>query len=200
MSETFERVHIIGGEFSTKRVKSASAFMVVSDVGRGVILQKLVFRNTVINVRLLITVCNQYYYGNSKITLLKQCYLMSVLSVRFCTHPFLPSLFFFYTHFLKFLFIYFLLYNTVLVLTKFCSSYVCAHSFKLCPTLCDPMDYNPPGSMGFSRQDCHAILQGIFPIQGSNLGLLHFLHWQAGSSAPPGSHPMRICSARQEEE
>lgn len=95
MSETFERVHIIGEEFSTKRVKSASAFMVVSDVGRGVILQKLVIRNTVINVRLLITVCNQYYYGNSKITLLKQCYLMSVLSVRCCTHPFLPSLFFF---------------------------------------------------------------------------------------------------------
>ena len=46
MSETFERVHIIGEEFSTKRVKSASAFMVVSDVGRGVILQKLVFRKS----------------------------------------------------------------------------------------------------------------------------------------------------------
>ena len=65
--------------------------MVVRDVGRGVILQKLVFKNTVINVRLLITVCYQCYYDNSKIALLKQCYLMFVLSVRCCMHPFLPS-------------------------------------------------------------------------------------------------------------
>ena len=28
---------------------------------------------------------------------------------------------------------------------------------------------------------CHALLQGIFPTQGSHLGLLHLLHWQAGS-------------------
>ena len=28
---------------------------------------------------------------------------------------------------------------------------------------------------------CHAPLQGIFPTQGSNLPLLHLLHWQAGS-------------------
>ena len=109
MSETFERVHIIGGEFSTKSEISISV-MVVSDMGRGVILQKLVFRNTVINVRLLITVCNQYYYGNSKITLLKQCYLMSVLSVRCCTHPFLPSLFFLkYTFFKIFIYLFFTL-------------------------------------------------------------------------------------------
>ena len=60
-------------------------------MGRGVILQKLVFKNTVINVRLLITVCYQCYYDNSKIALLKQCYLMFVLSVRCCMHPFLPS-------------------------------------------------------------------------------------------------------------
>ena len=26
--------------------------------------------------------------------------------------------------------------------------------------------------------DCHALLQGIFPIQGSNSHLLHLLHWQ----------------------
>ena len=31
---------------------------------------------------------------------------------------------------------------------------------------------------------CHALLQGIFPTQGSNLYLLHLLHWQA-SSVPP---------------
>ena len=28
----------------------------------------------------------------------------------------------------------------------------CAKSLPLCPTLCDPMDCSPPGSMGFSRQ------------------------------------------------
>ena len=28
---------------------------------------------------------------------------------------------------------------------------------------------------------CHAVLQGLFPTQGSNLHLLHLLHWQAGS-------------------
>ena len=27
---------------------------------------------------------------------------------------------------------------------------------------------------------CHALLQGIFPTQGSNPNLLHLLHWQAG--------------------
>ena len=29
---------------------------------------------------------------------------------------------------------------------------------------------------------CHALLQGIFPTQGLNLGLLCLLHWQAGSN------------------
>ena len=35
---------------------------------------------------------------------------------------------------------------------------------------------------------CHALLQGIFPIQGSNLHLLPLLHWQVGSLplVPPG--------------
>ena len=28
---------------------------------------------------------------------------------------------------------------------------------------------------------CHALLQGIFPTQGSKLCLLHLLHWQVGS-------------------
>ena len=34
---------------------------------------------------------------------------------------------------------------------------------------------------------CHALFQGIFPTQGSNLRLLPLLHWQAGSLplAPP---------------
>ena len=49
-----------------------------------------------------------------------------------------------------------------------------------CPTLCDPLDCSPPGSS--VRGDspgrntgagCQALLQGIFPTQGSNPGLLH---------------------------
>ena len=46
-----------------------------------------------------------------------------------------------------------------------------------CLTLCNPMDYSPPGSWDFPGKDtgvgCHFLLQGIFPTQGSNLGLLH---------------------------
>ena len=47
-------------------------------------------------------------------------------------------------------------------------------------TVCNPMDYTPPGSSihGDSPDKntgvgCHALLQGIFPTQGSNPGLLH---------------------------
>ena len=49
-----------------------------------------------------------------------------------------------------------------------------------CPTLCNPMDCSPPGtsvhadSPGKSTgAGCHALLQGIFPTQGLNPGLLH---------------------------
>ena len=49
-----------------------------------------------------------------------------------------------------------------------------------CPTLCDPMDFRPPGSFvhGVSPGKstgvgCRFLLQGIFPTQGWNLGLLH---------------------------
>ena len=42
-----------------------------------------------------------------------------------------------------------------------------------------------PLPMEFSRQDYWSDLPcpppGIFPIQGSNWCLLHFLHWQVGS-------------------
>ena len=41
-----------------------------------------------------------------------------------------------------------------------------------------------PLSLGFSKNsgvDCHALLQGIFPTQGSNPCLLCLLHWQEGS-------------------
>ena len=63
-----------------------------------------------------------------------------------------------------------------------------AKSLQLCPTLCDPMDCSPPrllcpwDSPGKNtRVSCHALLQGIFLIQGLNLDLLSFLHMYVGS-------------------
>ena len=42
--------------------------------------------------------------------------------------------------------------------------------------------------------DCHALLQGLLPTQGSNPHLFCLLHWQAGSLtlAPPGKPPILI--------
>ena len=50
------------------------------------------------------------------------------------------------------------------------------------------------GPWGFSSKntgvDCHALLQGIFPVQGANRHLVRLPHWQAGSSplSSPGKH------------
>ena len=45
---------------------------------------------------------------------------------------------------------------------------------QLCPNLCDPIDYSPWDSSGQNTGvGCHALLQGIFPTQGSNPGLPH---------------------------
>ena len=52
--------------------------------------------------------------------------------------------------------------------------------------------HQAPVSTGFVGRNtgvgCHALLQVIFPTQGSNLHLLPFLHWHKGSLplAPPG--------------
>ena len=58
-----------------------------------------------------------------------------------------------------------------------------------CVRLCNPRDCNPPGSSVLPGKNtgvgCHFLLQGIFPIQGSNLCLLCLLHWQVGY-LPPG--------------
>ena len=50
----------------------------------------------------------------------------------------------------------------------------------LCLNFCDPMDCSPPGSSVHgdspgknTGMDCHALLQEIFPTQGSNPGFLH---------------------------
>ena len=49
-----------------------------------------------------------------------------------------------------------------------------------CLTLCDRMDYSPPGSSVHGDSpgkstgvDCHTLLQRIFPTKGSNPGLPH---------------------------
>ena len=62
------------------------------------------------------------------------------------------------------------------------------------PTLCDPMNYSLLGSSVSGDSPgkntgvgCHALLQGIFPTQGSNLGLLHcrqILYWLNHQRSP----------------
>ena len=75
------------------------------------------------------------------------------------------------------------------VLNDLCILCVCVCLVsQLCPTLCDPMDFRPPGSSvpgdfpgkntGVKKKkntgvSCHGLLQGIFPIQGWNTGLSH---------------------------
>ena len=62
------------------------------------------------------------------------------------------------------------------------STWVCALCLvtQLCLTFCDPADCSPPGSSahGDSPKEntgvgCHALLQRIFPTQGSNPSLEH---------------------------
>ena len=78
-----------------------------------------------------------------------------------------------------------------------------AKLFQLCPTLCDPMDYSPPGSsvLGDSLGknigvSCHALLQGIFPTQALKPSLFCLLPWQASSLtlAPPGKPSFLLCN------
>ena len=52
---------------------------------------------------------------------------------------------------------------------------LCAVLSRSVTSLCDPMDCSPPGSLAHGDSpgknigvDCHALLQGIFPTQGSN--------------------------------
>ena len=63
-----------------------------------------------------------------------------------------------------------------------------------CLTLFDPMDRSPPGfsdhedSPGKNNTGvgCHALLQRIFPIQGSNPGIEPALQVDSLPSEPPG--------------
>ena len=50
---------------------------------------------------------------------------------------------------------------------------MCERQSQSCPTLCDPMD-SPWNSLGQNTGvDSISLLQGIFPTQGLNPGLLH---------------------------
>ena len=77
------------------------------------------------------------------------------------------------------------------------------HAFlQMCLTLCNPMDCSPPGSSvhGIPQArilECHALLQGIFLIQGLNPHLLCLLHWQVGSLplVPPGKPRAELYSS-----
>ena len=67
----------------------------------------------------------------------------------------------------------------IILVMEFCA--VLCLVTQLCPTLCNPTDCSPPGSPVHGDSPgkntgvrCHALLQGIFPIQRSNPGLLHW--------------------------
>ena len=78
---------------------------------------------------------------------------------------------------------------------------------QLCLTLCNPMDCSPPGSSVHGDSPgkntgvgCLALLQGIFPTQGSSPGLSHcrqiLYHlsqqgWYIGRTAMPSSRRKR---------
>ena len=56
-----------------------------------------------------------------------------------------------------------------------CCAVLCL-STQSCPTLCDPMDCNPPGTSVHEDspgKNTGVLLQGILPTQGLNPGLLH---------------------------
>ena len=68
-----------------------------------------------------------------------------------------------------------------------------------CPTLCDPMECSPSGSSVHGNSPgkntevcCHALLQGIFPTQGSNLVSL------MSPALTVGSLPLATCGSESE--
>ena len=82
-----------------------------------------------------------------------------------------------------------------------------AKSFHSCLTLCDPVDCSPPGSSVHGDSPgkntgvgCHALLQGIFPTQGSNPGLLHWreIPYHLSHKGRPSDfkypHAQRVCA------
>ena len=76
-----------------------------------------------------------------------------------------------------------------------CSLPLCMFSVALSCFFATPWTVNLPGSSvhGILQArilECHILLQGIFLTQGSNLFLLHLLHWQADSLPLMASLPL----------
>ena len=73
-----------------------------------------------------------------------------------------------------------------------CYSFPLGSVIQLCLMLCDPMNCRFLSPWDFPGKNtgagCHFLLQGVFPTQGSNPHLLHFLHWQVDSL--PLHHPL----------
>ena len=76
---------------------------------------------------------------------------------------------------------------------------MCAKLLQLCLTLCNSMNCNLPDSCPWNSPGkntgvcCLALLQGIFPTQGSNTHLLCLLHGQADSlPLAPSGKPDKI--------
>ena len=91
------------------------------------------------------------------------------------------------------------IYTQVYIYTHVCML-LCHHSVM--PDSETPMDCSPtrllrpwdsPGKS--TGVGCHALLQGVFPTQGSNLSLFHLLHWQVGSLPLEPSGKLRTADA-----
>ena len=74
-----------------------------------------------------------------------------------------------------------------------CAAAQSCHVFVTAWTIAhqDPLFIDFPGKN--TGVCCHFLLQSVFPIQGSNLCLLHVLHWQMDSLplAPTRKHRMK---------
>ena len=77
----------------------------------------------------------------------------------------------------------------------------CCLVAQSCLTLCNPMDYSPPGSSVHGDSPgkntgvgCHALLQGIFPTQGSNPGVPHcrWILYHLSRQGSPLGHKKKI--------
>ena len=98
----------------------------------------------------------------------------------------------------KFLYVFalFTLYLYVFTQSIVSDMLLLLFSHKTFLTLCDPVESSPPGSsvhgVSQARVYCHFLLQGIFPMQGFNL---HLLHWQVGSLPldDTETHLIRVC-------
>ena len=72
-----------------------------------------------------------------------------------------------------------ILFTPTTIISTVCCAVLCLVA-QSCPALCNPMDCSPPGSSVHGDPPgkntgvrCHACLQGIFPTQGWNPGLLY---------------------------